>query len=67
VIPKGGESRHLIEIPLGRKVANHMNKSTKEATQKPIKTNYPPDLLHRLVFLYGWVFLANFSAFLVPY
>ena len=59
MIPKEGESRHLKETP-GRKAANHMNKSTKEAAQKSRKIDYPPGLLTQLVFPYGWVFSATF-------
>ena len=58
--PKGGQSRHLKEIPLGRKVANLKNKSTKEATQKSRKIDCPPYLIPRPLFPLGWVFSAVF-------
>jgi len=59
VIQKGRESRHLNK-PLGRKVANLKNKSTKGGAQNPMKINCPSGLKTRPLFALGWVFSAVF-------
>jgi len=50
----------VIRKPLGRKEANHMNKLTKEAAQKPRKIGCPASSFALSLFPHGWVFSTVF-------
>ena len=63
MIPKGFESKHLKEIPLGRKVVNLKSKSTKKVAQKPRKIDCPPGLSTLPLFPLYWVFSVDFLLF----